>query len=184
MDGRNPRSAVLTISDRCARGEQPDRSGPELVAVLRSLGWTTPLCEILPDEEDRISTRLIQLADAGCDLILTVGGTGLSPRDRTPEATQQVADRVIPGLGERMRAATAGRSPRAYLSRGIAATRGRCLIVNLPGSARGAVEMFHAVADLIPHALDVICEAPGGRGAHDPQLREPDANPREDPDAP
>ena len=184
MNGRNPRSAVITISDRCAKGEQADRSGPEIVAAIRSLGWAAPTCEVLPDEEDAISGRLAQIADGGCDLILTVGGTGLSPRDCTPEATGRIADRIVPGLGELMRARTAETSPRSYLSRGLAAIRGRCLIVNLPGSMRGAVEMFRAIADLIPHALAVIHEVPGGRGAHDPPSQEPGPNPREAPDAP
>jgi molybdenum cofactor synthesis domain-containing protein len=179
MEGGIRRSAVLTISDRCVRGEREDRSGPEVVRALSTLGWEDPIREILPDEEDAIAERLARLADEGCDLILTTGGTGLSPRDRTPEATIRAADRLVPGLGELMRSRTGVGFPRAYLSRGLAATRGRCLIVNLPGSPQGAVEMLHAIAELIPHALQVLNEVPGGRGAHDPRPRPSTPNPRE-----
>jgi molybdenum cofactor synthesis domain-containing protein len=184
MEGRSPSTAVLTISDRCARGEQIDRSGPEVAQALATLGRKDPIHEILPDDEDAITRRLTQLADGGCELILTTGGTGLSPRDRTPEATMRAADRLVPGLGELMRSRTGTGFPRAYLSRGLAAARGRCLIVNLPGSPRGAVEMLLAIADLIPHAVDVLNEVPGGRNAHDSLTRDRSSNTREADDGP
>ena len=171
MEERNARSAVLTISDRCARGEQVDRSGPEVALVLESMGWRNPVREILSDDEDTVADRLAQLADGGCELVVTTGGTGLSPRDRTPEATTRVMDRLVPGLAEMMRARTGVAFPRAYLSRGLAATRGRCLIVNLPGSPRGAAEMLLAIADVLPHAIDVLNEVQGGRGSHVPPPR-------------
>lgn len=174
MGTGNERIAVVTISDRCARGEQIDRSGPEVVRILATFGWHDPELEILPDEEDAISARLAGLADTGTRLILTVGGTGLSPRDRTPEATTRIADRLVPGLAELMRSRTGSLTPRAYLSRGVVATRGHCLIINLPGSPRGAAEMLEAVAALLPHAIDVMTESAGKRGAHDPPVPEPD----------
>jgi molybdopterin adenylyltransferase len=173
MDAESARTVVLTISDRCARGEQIDGSGPEVVRILTTRGWHDPVREILPDEEEAICERLALLADTGTRLILTVGGTGLSPRDRTPEATTRIADRIVPGLAELMRSRTGNVTPRAFLSRGVVATRGRCLIVNLPGSPRGAAEMLEAVAALLPHALDVMNETAGTRGAHDPPTPEP-----------
>jgi molybdenum cofactor synthesis domain-containing protein len=162
------RCAILTISDRAARGEFADTSGPQLARILTSWGWPPEVREILPDEENLIADRMAGLADAGFDLVLTTGGTGLSVRDRTPDATLRVTDRLVPGIMEAVRARTAALFPRAYLSRGIAALRGRCLLVNLPGSERGACESLEALGDLLPHALDVIREDPGTGGAHGP----------------
>jgi len=159
--------AVLTISDRCSEDEKLDQSGPVVAAALSARAWHVDYQEILPDDVEQIAERIAVLADSGISLILTTGGTGLGPRDRTPEATLRVADRQVPGLCEKARAQTGRDFPRAYLSRGIAAMRGRCLILNLPGSVRGARETFEAIAELIPHALEVIGEEPGRRGAHD-----------------
>jgi molybdopterin adenylyltransferase len=153
--------AVLTISDRCARGEMTDTAGPAVTAHLRE-AW--PGAELrtllLPDEEDRIAAALEELCGAGAALILTVGGTGLGPRDRTPEATRRVLDREAPGLAEAMRAQGAAGNPYAWLSRGVAGLRGRTLIVNLPGSRRGAEESWLAIAALVRHGVDV---AAGGQ---------------------
>ena len=151
------RVAVLTISDSVSKGERDDASGPAVIAFCRGLGWevTTSLC--LPDDPATIGENLRQLADSGrVDLIATAGGTGISPRDNTPEATQAIADRVVPGIAEEMRRKGLEKTPTAVLSRGVAATRGKSLIVNLPGSPKGAVESLEAVAHLLPHAIHVL----------------------------
>ncbi len=151
------RVALLTISDSVSRGIREDHSGPELAARCRHLGWQVVAAHVAPDEESVIQARLIEMADAGlADLILTSGGTGIGPRDVTPEATFAVSTRVIPGLAERMRGAGGASNPRALLSRAIVGVRGRTLIVNLPGSPRGALESFEAIAEVLPHALEVL----------------------------
>jgi len=153
--------AVLTISDRCSQGLLEDTAGPAVVALLRR-HW--PLAEIstglLPDDEDAIAAKLAELCQQGAALILTVGGTGLGPRDRTPEATRRVIDREAPGLAEAMRFNGAGRNPFAWLSRGVAGLKGNTLIVNLPGSQRGAEQSLSSIVDLIHHGLDI---AAGGQ---------------------
>ena len=169
MSNPRIRCAILTISDRCSRGEAEDRSGPEIAQILTSWGWSPEIREILPDEEMQVAERLATLADSGLSLVVTTGGTGLGPRDRTPEATLRVIDRMIPGLAELMRSRTGAGFPRAYLSRGIIAMRRHCLIINLPGSVRGAREGIEALADVLPHALDVIHEDPTKGGAHGPE---------------
>lgn len=149
--------AVLTVSDRCSRGEAQDTAGPAVVALLRQ---TWPEAEmqtaLLPDEPEQISTRLIEWATQGASLILTVGGTGLGPRDRTPEATRRILDREAPGIAEAMRASGAAQNPMAWLSRGVAGTRAGTLIVNLPGSLRGAQESLRAILPLLRHGLETI----------------------------
>jgi molybdopterin adenylyltransferase len=148
--------AVLTISDRCSDGVQEDTAGPAVVDLLRR-EW--PDAEIatalLRDDEDAIAAKLKALSAEGAALILTIGGTGMSPRDRTPEATRRVLEREAPGLAEAMRAKGAERNPNAWLSRGVAGLRGGTLIVNLPGSKRGAVESLEAILALLRHALEV-----------------------------
>ncbi len=154
---------VLTISDRCSQGLMEDTAGPAVVALLHEQ-W--PSAEIqaglLPDEEILIAEKLIALSsgDHSAALILTVGGTGLSPRDRTPEATRKVIDRDVPGLAEAMRAIGAQANPYAWLSRGVAGLRERTLIVNLPGSKRGAEESLRSILKLLKHGLEV---AAGGQ---------------------
>jgi molybdenum cofactor synthesis domain-containing protein len=147
---------VVTISDRCSRGLMQDTAGPAVIALIRA-HW--PEAEIdtrlLPDEEDQIAEVLREFAAAGTALVLTVGGTGLSPRDRTPEATRRVIDREAPGLAEAMRSIGAERNQFAWLSRGVAGLAGQTLIVNLPGSRRGAEESLAAILNLLQHALDV-----------------------------
>ena len=148
--------AVLTISDRCSQGLMQDTAGPAVVALLREQ-W--PNAEIsthlLPDDEPAIAAMLNSLSENGARLILTVGGTGLSPRDRTPEATLSVIDRNVPGLAEAMRSIGAQSNPYSWLSRGIAGLKGTTLIVNLPGSLRGAKESLISILALIKHGIEV-----------------------------
>jgi molybdenum cofactor synthesis domain-containing protein len=151
------RVAIITISDTAARGEREDKSGPAVETRCRELGWNPVAKKIVADDLNAVRDLLIQLADsATADLILTTGGTGISPRDVTQEATVAAAEKILPGLGERIRAVTGQNFPRAYLSRAMAAVRGRTLILNLPGSPSGAVECLDAVADLLPHATEVL----------------------------
>jgi molybdenum cofactor synthesis domain-containing protein len=151
------RVAILTISDSSARGEKPDRSGPAVRERCVKLGWQVVSEAILSDNLGQISERLKQVADAGqVELILTTGGTGLGPRDVTPEATIEVCSRIVPGLAEMIRERGRQSTPRAALSRAVVGTRSSTLIVNLPGSPKGAVESLDAIAELLPHAADVI----------------------------
>jgi molybdenum cofactor synthesis domain-containing protein len=151
------RVALLTVSDSVSQGKRKDLSGPAVAQRCNDLGWQVLGTHITPDEQGVVQARLIEMADSGMvDLILSVGGTGLGPRDVTPEATFSVCSRVVPGLAERMREVGSKSNPRALLSRGLAGVRGRTLIVNLPGSPRGAVESLDAVADLLPHAIEVL----------------------------
>jgi molybdenum cofactor synthesis domain-containing protein len=151
------RVAVLTISDSVSKGEREDLSGPAVVAFCRGLGWevTSSLC--VSDDPANIREQLRTVADSGrVDVLLTTGGTGIGPRDNTPESTQAVADRIVPGLSEEMRRKGLEKTPTAALSRGTAAVRTKTLIVNLPGSPKGAVESLEAVAHLLPHAVKVL----------------------------
>jgi len=151
------RVAVLTISDSVTKGEREDVSGPAVVAFCRGLGWEITSALHVSDDPANIREQLRALADSGrVDVILTTGGTGIGPRDNTPEATQAVADRVVPGIGEEMRRKGLEKTPTAVLSRGVAATRYKSLIVNLPGSPQGATESLDAIAHLLPHAVSVL----------------------------
>lgn len=151
------RAAVLTISDSVHAGRRADLSGPKVAERLGQLGYTVAAMEVIPDDEAAISRRLATLADGeDVSAIFTTGGTGVAPRDVTPEATRAVLDREIPGLAECMRLEGRASTPLAALSRAVAGTRGRVLIVNLPGSPRGAVESLNAIVDLVPHVLDLI----------------------------
>lgn len=152
---------VLTVSDRCSQGLQVDTAGPAVAALLQDQ-W--PAAEVrsalVADEEEQIAAELIGFAHAGAALVVTAGGTGLSPRDCTPEATRRVLDREVPGLAEAMRARGAEKTPFAWLSRGVAGMRNRTLMVNLPGSQRGATESLAAILPLLGHALEI---AAGGQ---------------------
>ncbi|MGC1902564.1 MAG: MogA/MoaB family molybdenum cofactor biosynthesis protein [Candidatus Acidiferrum sp.] len=151
------RVAVLTISDSVAGGEREDLSGPAVVAFCRGLRWEVVTSLRISDDPADIRQQLRELADTNrVDLIVTTGGTGLGPRDNTPEATQAIADRIIPGIVEEMRRKGSAKVPTALLSRAVAATRHRSLIVNVPGSPAGAVESLEAIAHLLPHAIHTL----------------------------
>jgi molybdopterin adenylyltransferase len=152
---------VLTISDRCSQGLMTDTAGPAVVALLRG-EWSGAEIRtaLLADDEEAIADAIITLSEDGAALVLTVGGTGLGPRDRTPEATRRVIDREAPGLAEAMRSLGAEKNPYAWLSRGMAGLRGSTLIVNLPGSRRGAEESLLSILPLIRHGLET---AAGGQ---------------------
>lgn len=151
------RVAVVTISDSAVAGTREDRSGPALQARVSELGWNIAERRLLRDDADAISAELRMLADnAAMDVILTTGGTGVAARDVTPEAIHEVAEREIPGFGELMRSEGLKSTRLAPLSRGGAVTRGKTLIVSLPGSPAGAVDSLNAVAHLIPHAVDLL----------------------------
>ena len=157
------RAKILILSDAVAAGRRDDRSGPAVRELLEARGWTVLACEILPDESEQIRQRLEAWTDAGdCDAVFTSGGTGLSPRDVTPEATRAVLEKEVPGLAEWMRSEGARQNRMAVLSRGIAGVRKGRLIVNLPGSPRGARESLESIIDLLPHAIDIA----QGRTAH------------------
>jgi molybdopterin adenylyltransferase len=154
------RVGILVISDKGWRGERLDKSGQTAKEVISQLKIDILKYEVVPDEADIISSRLREWCDdGGLDLILTSGGTGLSDRDVTPEATLAVVDKVIPGLTEAMRMETMKRKPEAILSRAVAGSRGKCLIINLPGSPKAVQECLEVVLPVLPHALDVL----GGR---------------------
>ncbi|MGB5995533.1 MAG: molybdopterin adenylyltransferase [Candidatus Deferrimicrobiaceae bacterium] len=151
------RAGILTVSDRSSRGEREDASGPALRAWLTERGVKAVRIEVVPDEEDRISAVLRKWADEeGFEIILTTGGTGVSPRDVTPDATRKVLERTIPGFGERMRYRSLEKTPMAIVSRAVAGVRKQSLIINLPGSPKGAVENLEAVWDAVPHAVAKI----------------------------
>jgi molybdenum cofactor synthesis domain-containing protein len=154
---------VLTISDRCFRGEAKDTAGPALARLLEEQLAAAPAkTGLVPDERDQISATIAEWAseDDPPGLIITTGGTGLAPRDVTPEATRDVIEREHPGLMELVRAKGAQATPRSYLSRGIAGTVGRTLVINLPGSPKGSVESLEALLELLPHAVALVRDEP------------------------
>ncbi len=148
-------AVVLTVSDRCSRGTQVDLSGPTVTRLLESAGLQVAHTAILPDELVEIAHALRHHA-AEADLIVTTGGTGLAPRDVTPEATRMVCDRLVEGLSERMRAVGLLETPMSPLSRSVCGCLGRTLIVNLPGSPAGAATSLKAILELLPHALRLL----------------------------
>ncbi|MGD8504314.1 MAG: MogA/MoaB family molybdenum cofactor biosynthesis protein [Syntrophobacterales bacterium] len=151
------RAAILTISDRGSRGEREDRSGPMVQEMLHHAGFSIVHTEVLPDDQKIIEQQLRQLADESClDLVVTTGGTGVSPQDVTPDATLAVIQRQVPGMAEAMRAASASKTPHAMLSRAVAGIRGQTLIVNLPGSVKGAQENLEVLLPALEHALEKI----------------------------
>jgi molybdopterin adenylyltransferase len=161
------RIGILTISDRSARGERVDASGPALAAEVEAQGWQVTRQGLVPDEQVAIRDELIAWADAEeVDVILTTGGTGFGPRDQTPEATRSVIERPAPGLAEAMRLASLQVTPHAMLSRAVAGIHRRTLIVNLPGSPKGAVENLQVILPVLPHAVELLRESPHAEAGH------------------
>jgi molybdopterin adenylyltransferase len=154
------KAAVLTVSDRSARGERDDASGPALESALVALGFSVTLAPPVADERGEIAARLRALA-ASHDLVVTTGGTGLSPRDVTPEATRDVIDREAPGLAEAMRFLSLQKTPHAMLSRAVSGLRGRTLIVNMPGSPRACREQFAMIRAALPHGVEKLLDQGG-----------------------
>jgi molybdenum cofactor synthesis domain-containing protein len=161
------RVGILTVSDRGAAGTYEDRSGPIAADLIRSLtGWTVAEQAIVPDEFDDVVRTLETWADGGLDLILTTGGTGLAPRDITPEATRWVLEREAPGLAEALRAESLKVTRHAMLSRGVAGTRGHTLIINLPGNPKAVREGLDVLLPVLPHALDLLSGEPSSDQGH------------------
>ena len=161
------RFGILTLSDRSSRGERADSSGPALSSLIEAEGWSIVKQELLPDDAAAIRERLISWSEDGTmDVILTTGGTGFSPRDVTPEATRAVIEREAPGLAEAMRAASLKVTPHAMLSRVVTGIRVKTLIVNLPGSPKGAVENLQVILPVIPHAVQLLHEDPASESTH------------------
>jgi molybdopterin adenylyltransferase len=161
------RFGILTLSDRSSRGEREDSSGPALARLIQTENWSVAKQALLPDNESAIREILIQWAESGeVDVILTTGGTGFSPRDVTPEATRAIIDREAPGLAEAMRAASLKITPHAMLSRIVTGIRKRTLIINLPGSPKGAVENLQIVIPVLPHAVQLLHEDPASEISH------------------
>jgi len=161
------RFGILTLSDRSSRGERGDSSGPALVERIQAEGWSVVKQGILPDDESAIRKRLIDWTNGGeLDVILTTGGTGVSPRDVTPEATRAVIERDVPGLAEAMRSASLKITPHAMLSRVVTGIRKRTLIINLPGSPKGALENLQIVIPVIPHAVQLLRDDPASESTH------------------
>ena len=150
-------AAIITVSDRASRGIYEDKTGPALVEILNNAGYEIKEVLLIPDEKEQIEEAFIQLAEKKIALILSAGGTGFSPRDVTPEATIAVCQRMVPGIPEAMRAASLRITPRAMLSRAAAGIRDHSLIVNLPGSPKGARENLEAVLPALEHGLAVLC---------------------------
>jgi len=156
-NARRIQVAVLTISDRSSKGEREDLSGKVIEEIVRSNGWEVAYYGVVPDDKDTIRTELIKMeAQLKVDLVLTTGGTGLAPRDFTPEATLEVIDREVPGLAEAMRMESLKKTPHAMLSRAVCGARGKTLIVNLPGSPRAVRECLEVIAPAIPHAQELM----------------------------
>lgn len=148
-------AAILTLSDKGSKGEREDLAGPLIREMIAGIGATVEYYEILPDEKDLIKEKLMDYSKK-VDLVLTTGGTGLSPRDVTPEATFEVIDKEVPGIAETMRSAGLEKTKRAMLSRAVAGVRGQALIINMPGSPKAVKEGLEAIMDVLPHAIEKI----------------------------
>ena len=162
------RAVVVTVSDTCFRGEKEDVSGPAVAEVLRANGFQVDGLRIVPDEQTLIEETLIAASKVS-QLVVTTGGTGLSPRDVTPEATRSICDRMVDGIAEIMRAEGLKQTPYAALSRALCGTRGKSLILNLPGSPRGAITSLTAVLPVLGHAMALMADKPVDHDASDPQ---------------
>lgn len=161
------RTAVLTVSDRCYRGEREDISGKILAEKVQAVGWSLVQTGIVPDELNLIQAKLMNWCDSGnIDLILTTGGTGFAPRDMTPEATNAVIERLTPGITEAMRLASLKITPHAMLSRASAGIRKRTIIINLPGSPNSVIENFEVVETVLPHAVSLLQNDPDSEKGH------------------
>jgi molybdopterin adenylyltransferase len=148
---------ILTISDKGSRGERQDKSGEAIREILSSMDVRIANYDIISDEKELITKKLVQWADKDkADVIITTGGTGLTPRDVTPEATLAVVDRVVPGFAEAMRAESLKKTPHAMLSRAVVGTRGKCLIINLPGSPKAVRECLQVILPALPHAVETL----------------------------
>ena len=155
-----PKAAVVTISDSVSGRTAEDRSGPAVAMALETAGYVVDGRGTVVDDTDAIAATIRHLAQSH-DLVVTTGGTGVSPRDHTPQATEAVADYLVPGLAEEMRRAGREATPMAILSRGVVAVVGSCLVVNLPGSPAGATESLAAIIEVLPHALEQLAGRPG-----------------------
>jgi len=150
-------AGILTISDKGSRGERQDKSGEAIREILSRIDVRIVNCDIIPDEKELIVEKLVKWADEdNLDVVVTTGGTGLTPRDVTPEATLAVVDRIIPGFAEAMRAESLKKTPHAMLSRAVVGTRGKCLIVNLPGSPQAVRECLEVILPALPHAVETL----------------------------
>ena len=159
-------AGVITLSDKGSRGEREDQSGPEVIRMLKEIGIATTRHEVVPDEVDLIARKLIEFADRyRYDLVVTTGGTGVSPRDVTPEATLKVVDRGIPGMAEAMRRESTTKTPHAMISRAVAGIRKTTLIVNLPGSPKGVRENLAVILPALKHAIEKIKGDPADCGS-------------------
>jgi molybdenum cofactor synthesis domain-containing protein len=147
---------ILTVSDKGARGEREDRSGPAVRGIMEAMGAEVARAQIVPDDQEKIRQILVAWSDEGLDLILTTGGTGFSPRDWTPEATKAVVERETPGISEAIRRAGIEKTPMAMLSRAVSGIRKSTLIINLPGSEKGVRESLEALKDALPHGIEIL----------------------------
>lgn len=158
---------ILTVSDRGARGDYEDRSGPLLAEIIQQkTAWQVSQRAVVPDELDEIANRLIEWCNAGLNLILTSGGTGFAPRDVTPEATKTVIERETPGIAEALRAESLKITRHAMLSRAVAGIRGRTLIINMPGNPKAVRENMDVLLPILPHALELLADLPGSETQH------------------
>jgi molybdenum cofactor synthesis domain-containing protein len=159
-------AGILTISDKGSRGERHDKSGEAIREILSHIDVRIVNYDIIPDEKELIVQKLVNWADEGnLDVVITTGGTGLTPRDVTPEATLAVVDRIVPGFAEAMRAESFKKTPHAMLSRAVVGTRGQCLIINLPGSPKAVRECLAVILPALPHAVETLKGRAGECGA-------------------